>query len=85
MWRHEHQRRLIVHRAAAGQVHDEVAGLGRQRDARVGVVEIDRARRHADLFERGGDLAPDRGLAPVTPSTARKRIRRESAAAVSRA
>src|SRR6185369_7339532 len=41
---------------------DQVAGLGRQRDALVCVIEVDRVRRHADLLQRGGDLAPDRGL-----------------------
>ena len=46
----------------AGQVDDQVAGLGRHRDARVGVIEVDRARRHAGLLQRRGDLAPDRGL-----------------------
>ncbi|MHC2320910.1 hypothetical protein ACVIHC_007956 [Bradyrhizobium diazoefficiens] len=56
---HEHDARLVVQRAAAGQVDDEVAGLGRHRNAGVGVVEPDRLRRHAALLQRGGELPPD--------------------------
>jgi hypothetical protein len=80
---HEHDARLVVQLALAGQVHDQVAGLGRHRDAVCCVIEVDRARRHAGVLQRAAMLAPDRGLLPVTPSTARKRIRRSVAAAVS--
>ena len=59
---HEHDPRLVVHRAAAGQIDNEVAGLGRHGNARVGVVEADRVRRHAAFLQRRGELAPDRRL-----------------------
>jgi len=59
---HEHDPRLVVHRAAAGQVDNEVAGLRRHGNAGVGVVEADRVRRHTAFLERRGKLAPDRGL-----------------------
>ena len=59
---HEHDPRLVVHRAAAGQIDDEVAGLGRHGNAGVGVVEADRIIRHAAFPQRRGELAPDRGL-----------------------
>ena len=51
-----------MHFAAAGQVDDEIAGLGRDRNARVGVVEADRARRHTHFFQRDREFAPDRGF-----------------------
>lgn len=59
---HEHDARLVVQSAAAGQVDDEVAGLGRHRNAGIGVVEPDRFRRHAALLQRSRELTPDRGL-----------------------
>ena len=49
-------------RAAAGQIDDEITGLGRHGNAGVGVVEADRGRRHAALLQRRAELAPDRGL-----------------------
>src|SRR5262249_30530521 len=51
-----------VQRAAAGKIDDQVAGLGRQGNARVGIVEADRLSRHAAVLQRGGELAADRGL-----------------------
>jgi hypothetical protein len=51
-----------VHRAAAGQIDNEVAGLRRHGNARVGVVEADRVRRHAAFFQRRHELAPYRCL-----------------------
>ena len=54
--------RLVVQRAAAGKVDDEVAGLGRHGNAGVGVVEPDRLGRHAALLQRGRELTPDRRL-----------------------
>ena len=61
--RHE-QERLRGLLARAGQLDDEVAGLGRLGNARVGVVEADRFARHAGLDERGDDLLADRRLLP---------------------
>ena len=60
--RHEHDPRLVVHRAAAGKIDNEVAGLRRHRNAGVGVVEADRVRRHAAFFQCRGEFAPYRGL-----------------------
>jgi len=57
---HEHDSRLVMHRAAAGQIDDEVAGLGRHRDAGIGVVESDGGRRHAALLQRRPEFASDR-------------------------
>ena len=51
-------------RPRAGQVDDQIAGLGRQRDALVGVVEADRRSRHADLLQRVADGGGDVGLLP---------------------
>ena len=51
-----------MHRAAAGQIDDEVAGLGRHGNAGVGVVEADRLTRHAAFPQRRAELAPDRRL-----------------------
>jgi hypothetical protein len=59
---HEHDSRLVMHRAAAGQIDDEVAGLGRHRDAGIGVVEPDGGRRHAVLLQRRPEFASDRAL-----------------------
>ena len=61
--RHEQQPVLVAERAAAGQIDDQVAGLGRQRNARVGIVEADRLCRHADFLERRHDLLADLLLA----------------------
>jgi len=77
---HEHDPRLVVHRAAAGQIDDEVAGLRRHGNARVRVVEADRFRRHTAFLQHCCELAPDRGLLSGHASTARKRIRRSVAA-----
>ena len=77
---HEHDPRLVVHRAAAGQIDDEVAGLGRHGNAGVGVVEADRLRRHAASFSAAASSRPIAASFPVTPSTARKRMRRSVAA-----
>ena len=59
---HEHDPRLVVHRATPRQIDNEVAGLRRHRNACVRVVQADRIRRHAALLQRRGKLAPNRGL-----------------------
>ena len=59
---HEHDPRLVVHRATAGQVYNEVAGFRWHGNAGVGVVEADRVIRHAAFSQRRGELAPDRRL-----------------------
>ena len=59
---HEHDPRLVVHRAAAGQVDNEVAGLRRHGNACIGVVEADRVRRHSAFLQHRGKLAPYRCL-----------------------
>ena len=46
----------------SGQVDDQIARLGRQRNALVGVVEADGRRRHADLLQRVADGGGDVGL-----------------------
>ena len=46
----------------ARQIDDQVAGLGRHGNARVGVVEPDRISRHADFLQRRAELPPDRRL-----------------------
>ena len=51
-----------MHRAAARQIDNEVAGLRRHGNARVGVVEADGVRRHAAFFKCRGQFAPYRGL-----------------------
>src|SRR5260221_712456 len=53
---HEQDSRLVVHRAAAGQIDDEVAGLGRHGDPRICVVEADRTCRHTAFLPRRKDL-----------------------------
>ena len=57
--RHEEQPVGRLERAAAGQVDDEVAGLGRQGNAGVGIVEADGARGHAGLLQRRDQLLAD--------------------------
>ena len=57
---HEQDARLVVHRAATGQIDDEIAGLGRHGNARIGIVEPDRIGGHAGFLQRRGKLAPDR-------------------------
>jgi hypothetical protein len=59
---HEHDPRLVVHGALPRQIDDEIAGLCRHGNACVGVVEADRARRHATFLQRRAELASDRGL-----------------------
>ncbi len=59
---HEHDPRLVVHRAAPGQIDNEVAGLRRHGNACVRVVQADRVRRHAAFLQRRGKLAPNRCL-----------------------
>ena len=51
-----------MHRAAAGQIDDEVAGFGRHGNARVGVVEPDRVTGHANVLQRRAKIAADRGF-----------------------
>jgi len=54
---HEHDPRLIVHCAPAGQIDNEIAGLCRHGNACVGVVEADRGRRHATFLQRRTEFA----------------------------
>ena len=61
--RHEQQPRLIAERAGARKIDDQVSGLGRHRYPLVGVIEPDRALRHAGRPQRRADLAPDQCLA----------------------
>ncbi len=51
-----------MHCAPAGQIDNEIAGLCRHGNARIGVVEADRCRRHATFLQRRAELAPYRGL-----------------------
>ena len=53
----------------------QVAGLRRQRDALVGVVEADGRRRHADLFQCLGDGGGDGCLLTGHPFDGRNLIR----------
>ncbi len=63
--RHEKQTRLVVQRP--GQGDDEVARLGRQRNVRIGIVEVDGAARHAGFDQGGGDGGTDGFLVPRRP------------------
>jgi len=57
--RHEHDAGRIAQRAPPGNVDNQVARLGRQRNLLVGLVEADGTLSDTGLLERSGDLLPD--------------------------